>query len=227
MKRSPAKLSTGLHKSLEVYALAATVSGVGWLISTPMADAQIIYTPAKVRIAPNSSYAIDLNHDGIIDFTVNEKRCFCFYGGAANDLKVFPAPGAGVASSYSYSGFAGVLHSGAPIPNSLDPFVYRPVSMQRAYASSVYGGWDRQTHEYLGLIFRINGQIHYGWARMTVQYDWEKVVTDARLEGFAYESEAGKPIRAGDMGLAADAATEKPTLGMLAAGAAGLAAWRK
>jgi hypothetical protein len=53
-------------------------------------------------------------------------------------------------------------------------------------------------------------------------------VIKSRVEGFAYESEAGKPIRAGETGPATNTSVEKPaTLGVLAAGAAGLAAWRK
>jgi hypothetical protein len=34
------------------------------------AQAEIVYTPANVTIGPNQSYALDLNHDGIIDFTI-------------------------------------------------------------------------------------------------------------------------------------------------------------
>jgi len=234
MKRSPVKLSAALRKSLETYALAASMSGAGLLMSAPQSEAEVVYTPTNVVIALNSSYAIDLNHDGIVDFTITEKRCLCTsfeHESVVNYLYVQPTPGAGVAqSAFGVLGYVGVLPRGTRIPNSQNRFSPRTVSMLKVMGKDetyYYGYWTNQSHKYFGLAFRIDGQTQYGWARMTVRYNFGTFAINPRLEGFAYESEAGKPIVTGDMGLAADTAAEKPTLGMLAAGAVGLSVWRK
>jgi hypothetical protein len=54
-------------------------------------------------------------------------------------------------------------------------------------------------NHYLGLNFQVNGQTHYGWARLSVLLHCGRggcsyVVT---LTGYAYETIAGNPILAG------------------------------
>lgn len=71
------------------------------------------------------------------------------------------------------------------------------------------------TRGYLGLVFRgIDNASHAGWADVSV------TGSSLRLFGYAYEAEPGKAIRAG-------AVPEPPSLVLLAAGAAGLAALRR
>lgn len=94
------------------------------------------------------------------------------------------------------------------------------------------GPWAKASNKYLGLKFLINGEVHYGWARVTVMY------TYSTLTGYAYETTANQPISAGkESGTDAVAAahpdqlleTVSPmaTLGMMARGADGLAMWRR
>jgi len=56
------------------------------------------------------------------------------------------------------------------------------------------------TNRYLGLAMRIDGEIHYGWARLSTSgvLNFQAVLT-----GYAYETEAGKSIVAGDEGTSA------------------------
>ncbi len=58
------------------------------------------------------------------------------------------------------------------------------------------GPWDNVKHHYLGLKFVIDGQYHYGWARLdeTCLKNGENT---AVLTGYAYETIAYKPISAG------------------------------
>ncbi|MGD0989736.1 MAG: hypothetical protein ABR874_18135 [Candidatus Sulfotelmatobacter sp.] len=73
MKRSPRQprpLSEQLGFRLNLYATAASAAGVGLLTLAPRADAKVVYTPANVTIAPNSTYNLDLNNDGTIDFVI-------------------------------------------------------------------------------------------------------------------------------------------------------------
>ena len=235
MKQRPTKLSNQLRKKLEAYALAASAAGTGLLLA-PSSEAEIVYTPANVNIAANSSYGIDLNGDGIIDFTITEKQCYCWYGSVSNRLWVQPALGNFVLQDALTGGDAAVLQPGSRIPNNRNrllgqtALMYGEVGKNPLTSGYWYGYWSHYndtTHKYLGLAFRINGELHYGWARMTVRYNFGTFLINSRVEGFAYETDPGKPIIAGDMGLKADAAPEKPTLGALAAGAPGLAVWRK
>jgi hypothetical protein len=59
-----------LDKSLLGYATAAVAAGVGVLALTHPAEAKIHYTPSNIPIPFNTTVQLDLNHDGIPDFTV-------------------------------------------------------------------------------------------------------------------------------------------------------------
>jgi len=48
---------------------------------------------------------------------------------------------------------------------------------------------------YLGLEFLINGEVHFGWARLTVTCKDLRVL--ATLSGYAYETVPNTPIIAG------------------------------
>jgi hypothetical protein len=98
-----------------------------------------------------------------------------------------------------------------------------------------YGAWTQTTRRYLGLKFIIQGQVHYGWARLNVTATIKGIY--GAISEYAYETVPNKPIRTGQTGGAAkkkhnaklgpvplDAPAPMPgDLGSLAAGAAGLA----
>jgi hypothetical protein len=96
------------------------------------------------------------------------------------------------------------------------------------------GAWKNITREFLGLKFYINGQAHYGWARLNVTLTQTGYVY-ALLTGYAYETVPNKPIITGQrrgpgaISGPAELSQDEPdraTLGALAKGAAGLAIWR-
>ena len=64
--RKPVEFSENFNKALLGYA-AAGAAGMGMFATVP-AKADIIYTPAHTTIKPNTSLALNLNHDGITDF---------------------------------------------------------------------------------------------------------------------------------------------------------------
>ena len=74
MKRSsrptgtPSTLSESTHERLSLYSLAASAAGVGVLALASPTQAEIIFTPAHIKITPNHKLALDLNHDGVKDF---------------------------------------------------------------------------------------------------------------------------------------------------------------
>lgn len=106
---------------------------------------------------------------------------------------------------------------------------------------NVFGPWEGSPKNgYLGVRFLITGETHYGWVRLTVSTEFKRRMT-ATVTAYAYETVANKAIVAGPVGeptaevhrVAEDAAPDKiqnqasPSLGMLAAGADGLALWRR
>jgi hypothetical protein len=104
------------------------------------------------------------------------------------------------------------------------------------YGSQTFsdGPWVKATNRYLGLKFLINGQVHFGWARLTVSKQFRHVV----LTGYAYETIPNKALRAGQTSEPAateaskttplpDFVPQLPSLGLLASGAEGLDIWRR
>jgi hypothetical protein len=94
------------------------------------------------------------------------------------------------------------------------------------------GPWLNATQRYLGLEINVNGEIHYGWARLTVVVNQIPFPCHAGviLTGYAYETVANKPIASGQT-TSADKVSETNhppvTLGALALGAAQSSAWRR
>jgi hypothetical protein len=99
----------------------------------------------------------------------------------------------------------------------------------------------------LGLKFVVNGEVHYGWARLSVTLGHNRQLGDvvATLTGYAYETVPEMPIAAGRI-TGSDVITEPPetgeitppepsaapapapaTLGLLARGALALDLWRR
>jgi hypothetical protein len=134
------------------------------------------------------------------------------------------------------------LKSGAPI-SSAQPFGGFYLNFRNRASNSVgsclasWGSWINVKDRYLGLKFNINGEFHFGWARLNVTCSpTSKVI--ALLTGYAYETVANTPIVAGQSSDSpresrllpenGSAAKLQPaTLGVLALGSLGLEVWRK
>jgi len=248
LPRMPSKLPDPLRQRLNMYALAASAAGVSVLALTPTAEAKIIYTKVHQVIGPNGIYPLDLNHDGIIDFLIEESS-----SGRAR-LAAQAAMGNAVETN-KYAAVA--LKKGAPIgPHQLlwgsNSWVGQYMAWQACttYGSCYMAGpWLNAKSRYLGLGFQIEGKTHYGWARLSVQAQGYQIT--ATLTGYAYETVANKGIRAGQTsgpeGFAADGAgptastatdptqavrpasngSPPPALGYLALGNKGLSFWRR
>jgi len=243
--RKPAKLSDPLARSLHLYALAATASGFVLAANQPC-QAGVVYTPAHRYIGRDSKMGIDFNHDGNPDVVIREIP-WNLIGYPGNMVSAVPEPKGGIETGLV--GFADELGSGAKIGAS-DQFLAKSAYLVSATDSGVYyhylGSWSFPTAKgYLGVRFMIDGETHYGWARVNVRFDQPKHQFDVVLTGYAYETQPNTLIRAGDMGQitepedrsqdeksenvsAAQPETEdNPTLGALAAGANSLPLWRR
>jgi len=227
--RTTAKLSHGLQRNLGAYTAAASAAGVAALALAPSAAAQVVYTPTDIRIGSQGKIYVDFNNDGVVDLLIREVPCSVETFFPGNSLQAVPTRVDG--GILDGLGGAQAMPLGAPIGAS-NRFYSPALTMaeQTNYAVYYYGNWGFGPPAYLGIKFPINGETHYGWARMKVQYDYRHKDINVHLTGFAYETQPNVTIRAGDMGDAgADApsgtarsAKMKLSLGQLAAGAPGL-----
>jgi hypothetical protein len=194
--RMPSKLSDSVHRQIEMYTLAASAGGVALLALAQTSEAKIIYSKADQFIGTNGVYALDLNHDGAIDFLIKQRA-------AGTEISWFASLGAKEAFGNAIEGGNGLvaaLYKGAPI-GSHQQFI------RNTYASgevmfvggctgdegncSSTGQWRNVKRRYLGLKFQIGGETHYGWARLNVSN------FTGTLTGYAYETVVNKSIRAG------------------------------
>jgi hypothetical protein len=94
----------------------------------------------------------------------------------------------------------------------------------RGFSTFSHGEWKNVSRRFLGLEFRINGENHFGWARLSVRSSASNCATRAILTGFAYETDPNRPINAGQTREDANTGevnldvAEPATLGRLARG---------
>jgi hypothetical protein len=201
--------------------LAYSAMAAAGIASASHAEAEIIATQVHTSIHYN--YYLDLNHDGINDFHIHS-----YYFSVDGSVTVKPLIQGNriVAVSQScYPGAAAALPRGAVIGPG-KPFNANANCMALDEGGFYLGPWADVRDHYLGFAFVIDGQIHFGWARLSMKYftcfgciEW--------IEGYAYETIPGKPIIAGDTGQSTQSSAQPATLGALAAGAPALSLWRK
>jgi hypothetical protein len=229
-------LSPSIEQRLNSYALAASAAGVSTLVLALPAQAKIIYTPVHHVIKQGHTYKLDLNHDGIADFTLNDTYKATSSGFYAT-LSAVPAVGNGLEGWTGGGPWVFALKSGTAIgPRHYFPGKVLAAAASLAGSITYEGSWVNVNHRYAGLKLKVKGKTHYGWARFNVQVTNQSFIT-ATLTGFAYETVPGKPIRAGQTKSAGQTAIEptsrrtlgpkSPSLGLLATGASGFSFWRK
>lgn len=74
--RKPSKLSKSVNRHLHAYATAAGAAGVAMLALSQPADAKVVHTVVNATIGGpefqgSTSYDLDLNNAGTVDFTIN------------------------------------------------------------------------------------------------------------------------------------------------------------
>ena len=243
--REPAMLAPKTERAVFNYSVVDGAAGVSLLALAQPSEAKIVYTPARTVVSPNSSLKIDLNGDGINDFTLTE------FGFSANRVNTGSTHSSGVlnvsgaqsanqvlgAASLNI-GYASALAAKVSVGAS-DPFLAGKSQLMEAclimQGSTLVnrGKWINAKNKYLGLKFVISGQTHFGWARLSVRRSGCAITTV--LTGYAYETVANKPIPAGKTSGPVEAADLispsnaplPPALGLLAQGTDGVAIWRK
>jgi hypothetical protein len=231
--RPAVHVNSKLEKHLTTYIAVAGAAGVGILALAQSAQAKVVYTPTNV-VFNGTPIQIDLNHDGITDFSLG------IVEGASHGFRVDVTPQV-MGNAVRGTGSAACGFLGVPVGPG-EKFVTTSyfghgVLMAGFFAygiSTSYGLWANVTNRYLGLKFLINGETHYGWARVSVTSEVRNVV----LSGFAYETIPNKTIVEGHVSgpekasgvVPADLlapASQPASLGLLARGADTLSIWRR
>jgi len=242
--RSTAKLSESVHHQLNMYALAASAAGVAVLALTLPAEAEIVYTKThKVIHKQNQFLNLDLNHDGIADFTLRlVHNSYPKVGAELAAFRANPYTSTNSVRRTSKYFWAAAYVAGVRIgPKKGRQYKESPLkslnlgammehgcaatSTNACESSGAGGNWLNVKNRYLGLAFVVSGKTHYGWARLNASIGNRDDIS-ATLTGYAYETVPNKPIITGKT-KGPDVITAEPaSLGHLAAGSAGLAALR-
>jgi hypothetical protein len=244
-QRVMATLDWRIEKRLLSYAVAATAAGVGTMACSLPAGAKVVSTSTFVQIPPNIMVNLDLNGDGIPDFQFsNNNNSSGSSSVLRGNLKVLPQNQGN--AIWGASAYASALGPGVVV-GSNGAFQQGHEFMAHAthfcHSSCLYrsgGPWKEATRLYLGFQFTILGQMHYGWARVSV------AATDggvyAAVTGYAYETVPNVSIvtgqTTGNLKKTQDAskrssaslgpsASQPASLGLLARGSLGLDAWRR
>jgi hypothetical protein len=236
--RSTVRLARHLEKNLLAYAAAASA---GLLSTARPAEAQIVYTPSNTPMAIaklNQGLAItslDLNNDGTADFAFGMVSTTQFsQSGTMTRFKVYlkvdPKRKGNQAVQGKQAGTASAVPAGANI-GPQDKFgsggLYLAIKSFKGNAYRNSGTWQKVEYAYVGLKFLINGQVHYGWAR--IKFPYPGGIGFPSIYGYAYESTPNKPIVAGQTSGTEQTTTNATTpasLGMLATGASAVNLWR-
>jgi hypothetical protein len=214
-----------LNHRLNLYALAAGAAGVSLLALNQLAEAEVVFTPTSVVIPADSSYLLDLNHDGTPEFKIQQSTTsFTVL------LSVHTWFDYKNAIQLDRNAQAAALNQGSRIGPGNDFYGCVTCSFGETMAIANrfgdYGPWVNVSKRFLGLRFNFHHELHYGWARLSVRAEGSSI--KALLTGYAYETIPKKAIRAGQTQETADTPASDGTpadpgsLGALAQGSRGL-----
>ncbi len=243
--REVANLSDSIHRQLNMYAFAASAAGVGLLALAHSAEAKIVYTPAHISL-DNNNVDLDLNHDGINDFSFGQVHGHDLPEGTYLEvLYGAPAQKSNRVRSVESNGrlCAAARPKGVKIgpANHFQPggFYLGIVDITSTGPIRKYCPWAVKVRQgYVGLRFVINGQTHFGWAHIQLVPEGHLTAT---ITGYAYETIPNRPIITGATKGPEETEAVEPvnpaslstptagpaSLGALALGAPGLSIWRR
>ncbi len=201
--------ATGSSKNRVAYSLAA---GAAASVAATSADAAIQYSGLQdLAIAQFSSQQLNLDGDAYNDILLKN---YVFGGGNYQGLYVNFAPGKAV-GFFSGFGYASALEAGNLIDASTTSG--GPFQASMAYGvNNPNAEFNNVDGAFIGVEFPINAMSHFGWIRVSI----DNAAGTFVVNDWAYNDVPGEGLVAGQI-------PEPGTLGLLAAGAAGLAAMRR
>ncbi|MBA4107595.1 MAG: hypothetical protein C0485_17805 [Pirellula sp.] len=206
----PSNSSPASLKRRAAYVLAA---GAVAAVPAGESDGAVVYSGAQnIAIGSGFSQNVDLNGDAQNDILLKN---FNFGGGPYQGATVNFAPGKVVGFNNGLA-YVSALSAGALIDGmTAGPGFFGSMAYGAANPNAQF---NNVTDAYVGLTFPSGANTYYGWIRVDVN----NAAKTFLIKDWAYESQSGVGIKAGD-GLV----PEPATLGLLACGAAGIAAMRR
>ena len=191
-----------LSKKLSAFIVTAMMFSVS-------ANAQIVYTdviPDTSMTCPayncTKSYNLDLNNDGIVDFTLhtNHTHFTCQFQGfkdtksvsivcqsgnlaAANMLNAIVSIGSNLSFSTNSVTLRSIVFGGGS--------GFCPVTV------GTTGSWADSSDHYLGLRFSVGANTYYGWVRLNVVVASTVSTVSCTVKDYAYNSIPNQAILAG------------------------------
>lgn len=202
-------------KLLNAYATLATI----FLFSHEESSADIIYTdvaPDETYFTNGDEYLLDVNNDGIIDFTINiinfsSAGVFSgfseYYSALIQNIIVLPAAGNAIAGSITAGAYVlpYALNSDIIIGDGIE---FQTGAFQTMvsyigvigypedgdiYPLYMYGNWFEVSDKFLGLRFINDDNTYYGWVRLSCPDNHTITIKD-----YAYDNDVEEPIITGD-----------------------------
>jgi hypothetical protein len=201
-KLTASPLSQHLEKNLLAYAAAA---GTLLAFARP-ASAEIIYKPSNTPLGTPFAGGVvtqfDINGDGINDFSFDNYSYFS-HGFGATELSIFSRETGNGIIAITLKGqnrpTAAALAAGVEVgpTQSFQAPSYGLLlgGIFEGSSGGAFGSWLNVETAYLGLKFVVNGETHYGWARIKLVAPGE--INSGSIYGYAYESVADEPIVTG------------------------------
>ena len=239
--RKTVSLSSSVHRRLSKYVSVASAAGVGALALSQLCEAKVVYTPVHTLIASGETVPLDLDNDGIADFSI---RNFVdtFEGSTEGFLLLRLLQAGNQPRGDNVYKRAAALPSRSPVwPKAIFVSANSAIMISANATHRCFGPWNNVMNRYLGLKFQISGKTHYGWARLSASCDSTHNHIKALLTGYAYETVPNRPILTGEAkgpestggGPSATLFLRRApqpgtaTLGLLALGSPGLSIWRR
>jgi hypothetical protein len=246
--RLASNLSTSLRGKIDAYGIAATATAIGIAALASPAQGEVVYTVAHKEIG-RSGVAVDFNHDGIADIVIAAGLNFYADGGGMvvyshhSNRALNTSRGEFVSMlplGYTVGPNSGKFKLGGASSNYPRPKKFFYYCEANSGGASCIGPWYSPngagtSGSYVGVQFVIDGQLHYGWARIRLVVTGREnhYEVAAYLTGYAYETIANKPIIAGKTSGTDESSVKKSashvepaSLGMLSAGASAIPMWR-
>ncbi len=247
--RKPGGRRAWLHKRLQTY--SAMVAAVAAGAAAQSADAVIIAnSPLNIPLFNNFPGGFGIDFDGTDNDTTGDD-IFIFHGASVqgvftttNMMGVKAATGNSVVGYFldDYV-YASRLAFSSPIGQSPGTSMINPnLGIVQSAATMRYGieigPWNEDTYTgtpsgFIGAKFQIDATTHFGWIAVEV----DNAMESGTITGYAYESNPNTPIGAGHLPppshdviaeMSSSGVIPEPThLGLLALGAAGVAALRR
>lgn len=198
--------STRVTPRKAAYALAAGAAA-GLVVD---ADAQVVYSGVQdIDIPLGFAENLDVDGDGFNDVLLKN---YTLLGGTyvGATVNYFPGQLVGFNSGLSY---VSALSDGDLIDSTtVGPTFFGSMAYGAVNPNAEFNSVDGA---FVGLSFPIAGATHFGWVRVSV----DQAASTFVINDWAYESTPGEGLFAGEI-------PEPGTLGMLAAGAAGVGMMR-